>query len=641
MSDFRPEHEVALRRISGLEMAPDGSSVVYCVEENDPVRNARSTRLWGVPLPGGQAAPLSPGTGDERLPCISPDGQFVAYVSTAGGVDRLMVIPSHGGFPERVLDSERDGFVPGDIYGGRGFCWAPDSRRIAVLVQQGGAMPGELSVEGPRPTGDPVVQTEITERLRGGPPVRLCILDTVTGEIETIGQADRPLSSLSWSPEGSSVLAATREITGYGHPDAFRIVKFPRPAAEQTQLEFTGSALTFALAPDGQRLAVSAAANSTNAPSPTLFVTLMAGNDRRYLTGDDLTSFHDVSWTASGRTLYAIADRGVERRIVEIDIDSGTMRDRTGEGLWIERLSTDASGRAIAFAASTPDDPGDVWVLFDDHAPRRLTAINPSAQEYAFGTGQPIAWEASDGKVIEGVLIVPAMLPAHTTVPLVLHYHGGPAYHIGLGWRGQHQLWAAAGFAVLAPNFRGSTGYGSAFSEELRGDIGGKPFTDCLSGVDHVISEGIANPDRLVVYGHSWGGYKTNWTITQTDRFRAAVSSGSVANLLSVYGTRYSADVWEWRLHGTPWESPEQYLRWSPIRYAQHVKTPTLFLNGLDDRTTPPSQGLEMFTALRKHGIAAQYIGYPREGHLISEPAHRIDREHRILEWFRSYISTS
>ena len=256
------------------------------------------------------------------------------------------------------------------------------------------------------------------------------------------------------------------------------------------------------------------------------------------------------------------------------------------------------------------------------------------------GEARAIRWQAKDGTEIEGLLVLPAGYEEGDRTPLVLDYHGGPSAHVNLGWRGSRQIWASAGYAVLAPNFRGSTGYGEAFSEALRGDIGGQPYLDCLSGVDHLIDEGIADPDRIVIYGHSWGGYKVNWTITQTDRFKAAISSGSVANLFSVFGTRYASDVWEWRLHGTPWESPDLYQRWSPIFQANTVTTPTLFLNGAEDRTTPPTQGHEMFVALRKHDVPAEYVLYPGEGHATLEPAHRVDREQRILNWFARWITT-
>jgi dipeptidyl aminopeptidase/acylaminoacyl peptidase len=133
----------------------------------------------------------------------------------------------------------------------------------------------------------------------------------------------------------------------------------------------------------------------------------------------------------------------------------------------------------------------------------------------------------------------------------------------------------------------------------------------------------------------------TNWTATQTDRFKAIVSSGSICDLLSVFHTRYSADVWEWRLLGTPSQSLEQYLKWSPILQVDKVRVPVLVLNGAEDRTTPPTQGLEMFTALRQRGIRSEHVVYPREGHGITEPAHQIDRVQRILRWFEEAMLAS
>jgi len=234
------------------------------------------------------------------------------------------------------------------------------------------------------------------------------------------------------------------------------------------------------------------------------------------------------------------------------------------------------------------------------------------------------------------VLYPPGFEPG-ARAPFIIDYHGGPASHITRGWNGQRQIFATAGYVVLAPNFRGGTGYGAAFSEALRGDLGGVPYTDSIDGVDHLLAEHAIDPNRLYAFGHSWGGFMTNWTATQTDRFKAIVSSGSICNLLSVYHTRYSADVWRWRLFGTPSESLDQYLKWSAILQADKVTTPILFLNGAIDRTTPPTQGQEMFTALRQRGIPAEHVLYPREGHPTLEPAHAIDRMHRVLEWFARY----
>jgi dipeptidyl aminopeptidase/acylaminoacyl peptidase len=383
---------------------------------------------------------------------------------------------------------------------------------------------------------------------------------------------------------------------------------------------------------------VSGASGSTHAPSPFLRLHAADGSTHRDLSADDRTTFTDLAWLTDGSALTAVADSGVERRIVKIDVATGEVTPLTNGDPWIEMARSNASGDTIAFAGSAVDDPGDVFVLrLDENPPGRLSRINPQLAALELAQGERLIWTARDGTPLDGIVLYPPGFAPGGRAPFIIDYHGGPASHVTRGWNGQRQIFATAGYVVFAPNFRGGTGYGAAFSEALRGDLGGVPYTDSIDGVDYLLAEHAIDPARLYAFGHSWGGFMTNWTATQTDRFKAIVSSGSICNLLSVYHTRYSADVWRWRLLGTPSESLDQYLKWSAILQADRVTTPVLFLNGAEDRTTPPTQGQEMFTALRQRGIPAQHVIYPREGHPTLEPAHAIDRMHRVLEWFAKY----
>ncbi|HET9016132.1 MAG TPA: S9 family peptidase [Thermomicrobiaceae bacterium] len=640
-----PEDEVTLRRISSLEIAPDGSAVVYGVDEADLLRNVRTSRLWLQPTDGGAARPLTVGSGAERAPRFSPDGRVIAFVAGAPGGERLALVGRDGGRPRELL-GPGDGFVPQDIYsdprlgGVPGFAWSPDGTQIACQLRLAPGALGDLSVEGPRDAGDPTVVSEILERRRGGPPVRLCLLDVASRAVVEVGSAPRPLANLCWAPDGRALYAVRRTGGDMGQPRAFQLLCFDIAGGEPRVIaEFVGAAFAPRLSPDGRRFAVAASGGSFHAPAPGLLLLDPADGEQRWSTTDDLTEYRDLVWTGGG-ALLAVADRGAARGLVRVDPASGTVTPLAAGVPWIEMMRASADGETVALAASALDDPGDVWLVGPaDAAPRRLTALNPHLAGFDLGAGRAISWPAPDGTAIEGVLLLPPDADPGRPLPLVVSFHGGPTAHVGLGWNGPHQVWAGAGYAVFAPNFRGSTGYGAAFSEGLRGDIGGKPYTDSIAGIDHLVVQGIADPKRLAIYGHSWGGYMTNWTVTQTDRFRCAVSSGSICDLFSVYGTRYAADVWEWRLLGTPWESFEQYRRWSPLLGVDRVKTPVLILNGAEDRTTPPTQGLEMFTALRKHGVPAEYVVYPREGHAVVEPAHAVDRAGRILEWLRRHLA--
>jgi dipeptidyl aminopeptidase/acylaminoacyl peptidase len=514
--------------------------------------------------------------------------------------------------------------------------WSRDSRLIACLVRAAEPIPAELTVEGPRPSGDPAVTIEITQRSRGGPPVRVCAVDVAEGQVHVIGEAERPPGSLTWSPDGRYLYAVRRGPGAACGELHFSLLRYSSTGGDTEEVaRFDGAAFQPILSPDGAWFAISATRGTTNAPAPCLLVISADGSVMRELSRDSLTTYSDIQWSADGSHIVAIADAGVRRSLLRIDITSGEATILPIGNCWIETLAYSKSVDALAFVGSSPDHPGDVWfVRSPDGAAQRITQLNPHLSSYQLARGERFAWQAADGTQLEGVVLYPPDYDVSRPMPLILDYHGGPASHVTMGWNGQRQVFASAGYIVFAPNFRGSTGYGETFSIALRGDIGGVPYTDSLAGVDRLIADGIADPERLFAFGHSWGGYMTNWTATQTNRFKGIVSSGSICDLLSVYHTRYSADVWEWRLLGTPSQSQEQYLKWSPILHVDNVSVPVLLLNGAEDRTTPPTQGLEMFTALRQRGIRSEHVVYPREGHAITEPTHQVDRVQRILRWF-------
>jgi dipeptidyl aminopeptidase/acylaminoacyl peptidase len=640
-----PEDEISLRRISQLAMDASGNWIVYGLDEADIMRNNRSTRLWLQPTDGGAAQPLTSAYGSQRFPLWSPDGARIAFVGGGPNGDRLFIVDAIGLRPRDLLPVDVS-LVPSEIFGRPGgnpsIAWSPDGQQLAFLRRSGPAVAGDLGVDGPRVTGDPLVHPDIPELLRGGPAVRLSVVNAAGGEVRDLGEAEHPLSSVAWDADGQAVTAVRRAWDGNG---AFHceLLRFALAGGEPTVvLSFEGASFAPTFSPDGRWIAVCGAGGTTHAPSPFLRLYAADGSSHKELSVDDLTTYSDLAWLADGSTVTAVADSGVDRRIVKIDVDSGDVTPLTNGDPWIEMASSNASGDMIAFAGSTLDDPGDVFLLrLDGSAPVRLTDINPRLASLGLAHGERLTWTAQDGTPLDGIVLYPPDFTPGSRAPFIIDYHGGPASHVTRGWNGQRQIFASAGYVVLAPNFRGGTGYGAAFSEALRGDLGGVPFTDSMDGVDHLLAQNAIDSDRLYAFGHSWGGFMTNWTATQTDRFQAIVSSGSICNLLSVYHTRYSADVWRWRLLGTPSESIEQYLKWSALLQADKVTTPVLFLNGAEDRTTPPTQGQEMFTALRQRGIPAMHVIYPREGHPTVEPAHAIDRMHRVLDWFAKYGGVS
>ena len=234
----------------------------------------------------------------------------------------------------------------------------------------------------------------------------------------------------------------------------------------------------------------------------------------------------------------------------------------------------------------------------------------------------------------------PAGFQTGRKYPLVVRPHGGPHGAVRLRFSADYQVYASHGYVVFAPNFRGSSGYGQPFLDADRGNLGGKDYLDLMSGVDHLISQGYVDPDRLTITGTSYGGFMTAWTVGHTDRFKAAMAGAPVVNAQSFFGTSDIPTWVTWEYYGPPWKYPDLVRAYSPISYVQYVKTPTLVTHGAEDVRVPLSQGLEFYHSLRALGVPTEMVIYPGEQHGIRRPRHQIDRLQRTLDWFARFIDT-
>jgi dipeptidyl aminopeptidase/acylaminoacyl peptidase len=221
---------------------------------------------------------------------------------------------------------------------------------------------------------------------------------------------------------------------------------------------------------------------------------------------------------------------------------------------------------------------------------------------------------------------------------MILSIHGGPYGANTARYDARAQIFAAHGYAVLAPNPRGSTGYGAKFEQANVSDWGGKDFGDLMAGVDAMIAKGVADPDKLLVMGGSYGGFMTFWTITQTNRFKAAIGHAGISDWYSFYGQSDIPGLMAYGFAGQPWKAAATYRKYSPITYVDKVKTPIMITHGEQDRRVAIQQAEEYYRGLIGNGVEAIFIRYPREGHGISEPNHQIDLVGRQLEWFEKHL---
>ena len=323
--------------------------------------------------------------------------------------------------------------------------------------------------------------------------------------------------------------------------------------------------------------------------------------------------------------------------VFELDVTSGRVRPlMTGD----MGLSMSSATRDLTRAAGTrslPAEPGEIAVV--DLAAGHVAAVttaNPWFKQIEVAQMRPLTWKSKDGMEVEGLLWLPASYQAGHKLPFILSIHGGPAGVWGTSFRGINHLFASLGWAVLEPNVRGSTSYGDALLRGNTKDIGGGDYNDAMTGVD-AIAQGIADPNQLAIRGWSYGGILGGWTITQTNRFKAASLGAMVSDWTSEYAMGFNHDVRLWYISGTPWDNPEAYRRQSSYTHIAKVTTPTLLLHGEEDDTDTIGQSMMFYQGLKDRGVPTRFIRFPREPHGFREPHHVRIRDAEEISWLMKY----
>jgi dipeptidyl aminopeptidase/acylaminoacyl peptidase len=633
---------VTAATVEDARIAPDGALVAYVVGEaaQEHVGTRRSA-VWLADADGSeQPRQLTAGCRADWSPRWAPDGRRIAFLSDRqdAGVGQVYLLDLEaGGEAHRLTDHPA---------GVSELAWSPDGRMLAYVARQ-----AETAQERERrEAGDDArVLSQAVRR------ASLWVLDVPDGSAPGVLAAARQLTpatqhvgaymvnSFCWLPDGSglvAVVSAGPRGDDMARPD---LVVVDLAGASRSLGVFEGLTFGPVCSPDGSTLAFVAAEGAI--PARFVLQTLpLAGGAPRVVLPGYAASFHQVAWLPDGSRLLAQVEQGQRDRLLAIDVASGAVTDafpeagRAGTLTWSAAgggaISTDGTRVAITRGDATAYD--DVCVAELGGAARQLSDHNPWVGECALGALREVAWESFDGLRNEGLLILPVGYEPGQRYPLMTQLHGGPAgawkQQLYASWHDWGQLLAQRGIATFLPNPRGSTGRDTAFLCGITGCYGEPDWQDIMTGVEHLIVEGIADPERLVVGGWSGGGYLTNRTVVQTHRFKAAISGAGPSNWISFLGTTDIRTVFSRYMHPIE-EDPELAWRLSPVRLVRQVTTPTLFLHGeLDDRV-PVTQGYEMYDGLRSRGVRTEMVVYPREPHGILERHHQRDLLERVLAW--------
>jgi dipeptidyl aminopeptidase/acylaminoacyl peptidase len=638
---------MAIRTVVDVRISPDGARVAYVVSEPSLRDNEHLPTLYVVPSRGGEPKRLTYSTRIFNRPVPrpelrwSPDGTRLSFLAFAADLPQVMVMDAAGGEPRPVTRSPT---------GVARYEWAGDSTRIAYLASE------------PEPEEEAREKREKTFVIHMGrktSPTRLFVQSLTEEAPRALSASDHHVSSFDWSPDGKTVVysaSASGEYLQNWRSGLYAIPADGGSAAPLIAPDGMNSEPRFS--PDGRSIAFFSTGGVPKLiSSPGLHVVSVTGGERRPLTSPD-TWTREALWEPSCRSLLFVPNEATgrsgqhmfEQPIFRVDLEGKL--EVLSPGIAAFSLSRSEDGKRIAFRSVGPRDAGEVVTLdLESKELRRLSNVNPQLEELSVAPLEVLSWRSFDGMEIWGMLVTPPGRRPDERVPLLVYVHGGPigGFTHGLFPQFMHrpgqvepypiEAFAASGFAVLMPMPRGGSGYGLEGFRKIVRSWGEGDYKDILAGVDHVIERGIADPKRLGVMGASYGGFMTNWIVTQTDRFKAASTGASISDLADLY---YLSDAGEFteEYFGLPWEEPALYEKYSPITHVKNVRTPLLIQHGENDRRVPVQQAEQFFRALRKLGKTVEMDVYPRGGHVNYEPRLEKAIMERNLEWFSRYLKS-
>jgi len=643
---LQPEDASALKTVGDPQLSPEGTWVAYTVRTNDLKEDRRETDVYMVPFAGGAspaAVRLTAGPKPESQPRFSPDGKFLAFLSgREGDKAQVWLLDRRGGEAVKLTDFKADVSE---------LAWSPDGKRLALIVSDvdpdDPSAPGEdgKPKEGAAKTPKPIVIRRLQfkrdregylRELRG----HLYVFDVAAKTAVQVTSGPYDDGEPVWSPDGQSI-AFTSNRTADPDANDNRDVFLISPRAGEAPRALTtspGSDTAPSFSPDGKWIAYVAGGAPADIwyASSALAVVPAAGGAARLLTQDLDRNVESPRFTADGRSILFLLEEGGTVHLAKVPAAGGAVERIVGGERQIERFSTGPHGE-IAVLESDPTRPAEISAVETKGTLRRLTTVNDDfLRGIQLAEVRRLKVKSADGTDIDAFLTLPPGTSA-SRLPTILRIHGGPASQFSMGFQIEWQILAAHGYAVVTANPRGSTGYGTAFSRAIFADWGNKDYQDVMAAVDHVVALGVADPARLGVGGWSYGGILTDYVVTKTGRFKAAIAGASETNYLANYGTDHYQREWEAEL-GLPWKNPELWLHLSPFFQMEKISTPLLLLCGAADVNVPCLNSEQLFQGLRRLGRETELVIYPDQFHSIEKPSYVKDRYDRYLAWYDKYL---
>jgi dipeptidyl aminopeptidase/acylaminoacyl peptidase len=646
------DDQFEIKDVSDPQISPDGSWVAYRVRTYDLKEDRSQSDLYMTRWDGSETVRLT-FTAKEResAPRFSPDGRYLAFLSSRDNEHesaQVWLLNRQGGEAERVTD------LKGGV---SDYAWSPDGKRLALIAEDPDPDEAEDEKKGEKKKDEKTPKPIVVDRYQfkqdgdgylGKKRSHLYLFDLATRKAEILTPGDHDEQLPSWSPDGSLIAFVSKRGPDPDRHDNWDIHVIEAKAGAKARQVTTspnadgdpsfGSAPEWS--PDGKHLAF-----LHGGPQRLIYYAVhhlavipVAGGQHRLVTPGLDRWVRRPTWSEDGRSIVFLLEDDRNQHLARVPAAGGTVERLLAGRRVVGDYAVGPSGK-IALLSSTPLEPNEVFALEGKDQTRPLSRQNDAfLAKVRLGAVEETSFKSKDGTVVGGLIALPPDYQKGRKVPAVLDIHGGPVGQHGNEFYFDWQMFAAAGYAVIGPNPRGSSGRGEAFSTAIYADWGRKDAQDVLASVDDAVARGIADPARLGVGGWSYGGILTNYVIVQDRRFKAAVSGAGISNILAGYGTDQYIREYEAEL-GKPWEKTEVWTRLSnPFLKADAIVTPTLFLCGEKDFNVPLLNSEQMYQALKSLGRDTQLIIYPGQYHGITKPSYQKDRLQRYLDWFGKYL---
>lgn len=641
----------AMKRIGTYDISPDNRTIAFSLTSYSFESNKGNTDIYLINSDGTNLRPFKRSGSNESEPKFSPDGTQIAY--TVNGQINVSALNGKG---EKQLT---------DIYTGvSGIKWSDDGKKILFVSNVYPECTTQLcNEEIDKAREESKVKAKIFDRLmyrhwndwRGDKRSHLFLLDIASGKITDLTEGNKedvpPLSlgssnDYNFAPDGSEVAFAMNPdfSTAFSTNNEIYLLSLTGPLSPTLISSSKGVDCQPVYSPDSRFLAwTSMKREGFEADKKDIVLFERTSGTIRNITEDNDISIDEFIWSPTSMEIYFTADNEIYKSIYKLDLESGDVELFHKEN-YNTSISISNDGSTLYFLKQRSNMPSEIYSLSTDgkNTLKQITEINKEILANIQTNSVETFWsDGAEGAKVQSILVKPPFFNPNKKYPMIFLIHGGPqgSWSDNFHYRWNYQMFASQGYVVVAPNPRGSTGYGQKFTDEISGDWGGKVYIDLMNAYDYAVNNySFIDGNNTFAAGASYGGYMINWIAGHTDRFNALVSHAGVFNLESMYGT--TEELWfpEWEYGGTPWEKREVYEKWSPHRYIHNAKTPVLVVHGAFDFRVPEEQAFQLFTSLQRLGVESKFLYFPDETHFVAKPHNSRLWWETVYGWFNNYL---